>query len=197
MSLQMLQIHSALLEHNSQPMKGGTSICRSTAEEAREHCRGLDEWLVRWKEFVDIVPEDDNHDGVSRSELSAWGQFHYHLAVFRTSLLWPTPGGRITVLCRAVADTGLELFRHQRLFARLYSGGRTGRLPPLVFPLSWTMGHAVLGLGLSAISGGLMYGDEAERASSLSRCSVLLAVLEVDPDYLLAGLSSIFDNLRE
>ncbi|UPL02929.1 hypothetical protein LCI18_013863 [Fusarium solani-melongenae] len=195
-SLQMLQIHSALLQHNSQSVKGATSICRSPAEEAREYCRGLDEWLVRWKEFVETVPDNDD-DGVSRSELSAWGQFHYQLAVFRVSLLWPTPGGRTTMLCRAVADTGLELFQHQRLFARLYSGGHNGRPPPLVFPLSWTMGHAVLGLGLSAISGDLTYGDEAERASSLGRCSVLLAVLEVDPDYLLAGLSPIFVNLRE
>jgi hypothetical protein len=101
------------------------------------------------------------------------------------------------MLCRAVADTGLELFRHQRLFGRLYSEGRSGRLPPLVFPLSWTMGHAVLELGLSAISGGLSYGDEAERTSSLSRCSVLLAVLEADANYLLSGLSPIFDKLRD
>lgn len=192
----MLQIHSTLLQHNSQSVKEATSTCRSAAEEAREYCRGLDEWLVRWKQFVETVPDDDD-DGVSRSELSAWGHFHYHLAVFRASLVWPTSGGRTTMLCRTVADTGLKLFRHQRLFARSYSEGRNGRLPPLVFPLSWTMGHAVLGLGLSAISGDLTYGDEAERASSLSRCSLLLAVLEVDPNYLLAGLSPILDNLWE
>ncbi|RTE74945.1 hypothetical protein BHE90_010628 [Fusarium euwallaceae] len=64
-SLQMLQIHSALLQHNSQPVKGGASTCRSTAEESREYCRGLDEWFVRWKEFLETVPDDDD-DGVSR-----------------------------------------------------------------------------------------------------------------------------------
>ncbi|RSL88335.1 hypothetical protein CDV31_016077 [Fusarium ambrosium] len=58
-------LESALLQHNSQPVKGGASTCRSTAEESREYCRGLDEWFVRWKEFLETVPDDDD-DGVSR-----------------------------------------------------------------------------------------------------------------------------------
>jgi len=185
-----MQIHSALLRYNLKSPRVDELASRASTE-ALDYRRGLDEWFLRWKDLVGTLLGEE-----SREVLLSWGQFGHSLALFLLSLLWPTPGGKMPILCGALAEAGLQLVQHQQLFARLYSRGQE-ETPPVVFPTSWAMSHAVLRMGLSTITDEtLTSSDEAERSRPLGRCSSLLMLLEVDPDNLLTGLSVIFEELR-
>ncbi|KAH8173715.1 amidase domain-containing protein [Sarocladium implicatum] len=189
-SFQMMQIHSALLRYDADPNRTASDGNRAPGE-SFDYRRGLDEWLVRWKEFVMSLPDDE-----SRINLLCWGQFNYYHGIFLVSLLWPTPGGTTPNLCESLAQAGLQLMQHQQLFGQPCSG-TWEKKPPLVYPVTWTTGYAVHKVGLHALAAdALTVEEERERTVSLGRCSSLLMVLEADPDNLLTGMSLVFEKMR-
>jgi len=181
-----MQIHTTLLSWDTNSNRQASEVDRAQTE-ASDYRRGLDEWFVRWKEFMSSLPVDE-----TTANLRSWGQFNYYQGIFLLSLLWPTPGA--TTVCCAVADASQNLIQHQQLFSRPCTGSWQKK-PLVVFPVTWTTSHAILKVFLhTCISEAFTVDEKNEMAVSLERLKSLIMVLEADPDNLLTGMSVILST---
>lgn len=186
----MMQIHRVLLRYDAVSDSAAIDSDHASSEFSN-YRRGVDEWLVRWKEFIKSLPDVE-----SRTNLLSWGQFNYSHGVFLVSLLGPTPGGTSSSLCGILAQESSQLMRHQQLFGQPYYG-TWERKPSLVYPVTWTTSHVVYKVGLHALTEeALTADDERTKIASLDSCGSSLMMLEADPDNLLTGMSLVYESMR-
>lgn len=180
-----MQIHSAALRYASDP----SSSPHGAEGHCREYRRGLDEWFVRFKKLLATLP--DNED---TRVLSSWGQFNYHHGIYLISLVWPTPGGRLSHLCEAVCRPALHLARHQQLFARPGAEKSTSPLP-IIFPMSWASAQFIFQLSFSPARHDGLEVDKEDRKLAARRCLPVILLLEADPSNLLTGQSFVVEGI--
>ncbi|KAK1460570.1 hypothetical protein CCUS01_08918 [Colletotrichum cuscutae] len=202
-SLLKMQIHSTILNrerntsviHETQPLR---DICET-------YRQSLDSWFARWKEITTSIssscsiPSSIPWSHALQETLLSWGSLHYYHGMSLITTLWPTPGGDPSTICGSVSKAGLQLVRHQQLFANLTcEGAPSGEGDVVVFPCEWTMAHLVLQVGLRAMGkkDKLVVGEKNEDPS-LPRCFSLLLLFEADDSKLLRGLSQVFERLSE
>ncbi|KAK1712971.1 uncharacterized protein BDZ83DRAFT_92394 [Colletotrichum acutatum] len=196
-----MQVHSTILSRER-----NTSVIHE-AQHLREMCetyrQSLDSWFARWKEITTSIssscsiPSSIPWSHALQENLLSWGSLHYHHGMSLITTLWPTPGGDPSTICGGVSNAGLQLVRHQQLFASLTcEGTSSGEGDVVVFPCEWTMAHLVLQVGLRAI------GEKDESVvggknqdPSPGHCFPLLLLLEADDSKLLRGLSQVFERL--
>ncbi|UQC89963.1 uncharacterized protein CLUP02_15494 [Colletotrichum lupini] len=202
-SLLKMQIHSTILDrelntsviHETQPLR---DICET-------YRQGLDSWFARWKEITTSISSSPSTpsltpqtwDHALQETLLSWGSLHYHHGMSLVTTLWPTPGGDPSAICGSVSKAGLQLVRHQQLFANLTcEGAPSGEGDVVVFPCEWTMAHLVLQVGLRAMGekDKPIVGEKNEDPS-LALCFSLLLLLEADDSRLLRGLSPVCERL--
>ncbi|KAK1496572.1 hypothetical protein CTAM01_08210 [Colletotrichum tamarilloi] len=202
-SLLKMQIHSTILVrerntsviHETQPLR---DICET-------YRQSLDSWFARWKEITTSIsstcsiPSSIPWSHALQETLLSWGSLHYYHGMSLVTTLWPTPGGDPSTICGSVSKAGLQLVRHQQLFANLTcEGAPSGEGDVVVFPCEWTMAHLVLQVGLRAMGekDKPIVGEKNEDPS-LALCFSLLLLLEADDSKLLRGLSSVCERLSE
>ncbi|KAK1714208.1 hypothetical protein BDP67DRAFT_618126 [Colletotrichum lupini] len=202
-SLLKMQIHSTILDrerntsviHETQPLR---DICET-------YRQSLDSWFARWKEITTSISSSPSTpsltpqtwDHALQETLLSWGSLHYHHGMSLVTTLWPTPGGDPSAICGSVSKAGLQLVRHQQLFANLTcEGAPSGEGDVVVFPCEWTMAHLVLQVGLRAMGekDKPIVGEKNEDPS-LALCFSLLLLLEADDSRLLRGLSPVCERL--
>lgn len=189
-SLQLMQIHSALVASSTRSHRPGRTI-EGDGAKAMDMRRDLDDWLVRWKKWLATLTDDED-----KGVLTSWGTLKYHQAVFSLSLLWPT-GSKASNVCQIMAEAGLRLARHQQLFAHPFRQGQQAK-PPLVFPWSWTSSHALASIGIRALNEGERtgLGDDTPSLETLRQFNSWLYRMEADPCNMMTGFSYVLDELR-
>lgn len=198
-----MQIHSTILSRER-----NTSVIHET-QPLREMCesyrQSLDSWFARWKEILTSTspssptPPTTPQSHALQAILLSWGSLHYHHGMSLITTLWPTPGGDPSTICGGVSKAGLQLVRHQQLFANLTCEATSlGEGDVVVFPCEWTMAHLVLQVGLRAMGEeDKSVVGEKNQDPSLTHCFSLLLLLDADGSKLLRGLSHILERPSE
>ncbi|CAM1508650.1 Fc.00g054980.m01.CDS01 [Cosmosporella sp. VM-42] len=186
-SFRKMQIHSILLR---QTLDGANKINREF--DCRQYRSDLDDWVVSWRRALEEV---QSHPKVS--ELTAWGELHYHHGVFMLSKVWPTPGGHPINVCENISKSSAELIRHQILSAFLSSAVDDTKLS-FVYPINWTVSHIVFQAGLNLFGGDISDRTaEHNEAAAFWKCLSVLSYLEADPNNLSTGFGSILAEFHK
>ena len=214
-----MQFHSILLKHsfggttppttttttltNSGDQTGGRTDTNNT--DAQQHHRALDDWLVCWKKYVETLILPSEKETLHPHLLLAVGEFRYYHALYILSQACPTLGISVLGVCDKMARCCTSIARWQQAAAlttttttRSENDGQ--RSSSFIYPLSWTMSHAVFQAALCLISsmregGPSAYQDGGEIALAMRRCLTCLSLLESDPDNLSTGLAATLEAL--
>lgn len=213
-----MQFHSILLKHSfggtTPPTtttttlnSGGQTGSRAdnTNTDAQQHHRALDDWLVCWKKYVEtlIIPSSEK-ETMHPHVLLAVGEFRYYHALYILSQACPTLGISVLGVCDKMARCCTSIARWQQAAALTTTTTRSDndgqRSSSFIYPVSWTMNHAVFQAALCLISsmregGPSAYQDGGEIALAMRRCLTCLSLLESDPDNLSTGLAATLEAL--
>jgi hypothetical protein len=181
-----MQVQSTLLARSSSTST--QEIDSDQAQSQRYHCE-LEKWRAGWKQLITSFVGDVNHD-----LLEAFGELNYIHGVFLVSLMQPHSESYLTSSCKVMSQACLHLLRHQRLFAHPMSGD-----DPLilVFPVTWTVAHAVLQMILQWVQTETKTTQKFERELEFANFLSVLESLEACPENLMAGISVMLDQFRQ
>lgn len=181
-----MQVQSTLLARSSPTSTQEFDSDKSHSQ--RYHCE-LEKWRAGWKHLITSFAGDVNHE-----LLAAFGELNYIHGVFLVSLMQPQSESHLTRSCKVMSQACLHLVRHQRLFAHPMSGDDP---PILVFPIAWTVAHAVLQMVLQWVQTETKTTQKFVRELEFANFLSVLESLEACPQNLMAGLSLMLDQFRQ